>query len=196
MKISETNVRKLIITDAPMPEGRGVLDPISVYIEDFGPGAGKITITCFGEAWSHYWSHMGEQHTLATFFSKCDQHYLAGKLKNGIDHIIRDDDPASVEQALKRKIIERRLEDSFDKETARGLWNEVEYMAEGIAGNAIGDSESELLFHLFGDEWWHCLPKKTNPAYEYLCQIIKTVQAALRQLPVDNSLKSTVSSQS
>lgn len=40
----------------------------------------------------------------------------------------------------------------------------------------------ELLYEVFGDEYWYRTPKKPNHEYEYLCQIIKTVQAAFKEL--------------
>lgn len=107
MKITESTVKKITITNVQN------LDPVSVMVEDFGQGEGKITITCFGEAWSHYW----------------------------------------------------RREGDISKETARERWD-----------------SNELLYEVFGDEYWYCTPKKPNPEYQYLCRIIKTVQAGLREL--------------
>ena len=55
------------------------LDPVSVYWEDFGPGQGRVTITCYGEAWTAYWPAMGDR-TVAKFFSDCDDDYLVNRL--------------------------------------------------------------------------------------------------------------------
>ena len=52
MNIEKGVVEKLVITGASLTDGRGTLDPIAVMVEDFIPGAGRITITCCGEAWT------------------------------------------------------------------------------------------------------------------------------------------------
>ena len=176
MKIEQSQVTKLMIT------GVKDLDPVAVIVENFGPGAGKITITCFGEAWSNYWGSMCEQHTLESFFCKADKHYLAGKLKTGIKDRIRDTDPATIEQSIKTKIIKYRKEGDMEKAVARDCWDSSTWLCEGIADNNIGSEASNLLYTVFGDEWWCCLPEVPNPDYEYLCRIIETVKEAFKQL--------------
>lgn len=171
MKISKSTVEKLVITDAQMPEGLGTLDPITVFAEDYGPGQGKITITCFGEAWSHYWSHMGEKTKLAEFFRKCDEDYLAGKLKTGIQDEIEDDDEEGLTASLRDRIIKDRRIGDLDKNEARELWDD--------AGRVDWHDRADICYRVFGDEWWHLTPQKPNHEYVYLCRIIKTVQAAL-----------------
>jgi len=64
------------------------LDPITVFLEDFELSKGKITITCFGKAWTAYWGGMSGK-TVAEFFCSCDVHYLAGNLSD-IDSEITD----------------------------------------------------------------------------------------------------------
>lgn len=177
MKITESMVRKLVITEASRREGLGTLDPISVIVEDYGPGEGKITITCFGEAWSNYWSHMGENNTLMDFFLKCDKHYLVGKLKTGIEDRIADDDQDALERLLRERVIELRRKDDINKDTARETWGIIPLVDASNPG-----ASDTLLYDLLGDEWWYCLPKKPNPAYEYLCDIVEAVKGAFKQL--------------
>jgi hypothetical protein len=55
------------------------LDPVNVYWEDFGPGRGRVTITCYGEAWTAYWGAMGGE-TIRQFFSACDVDYISQRL--------------------------------------------------------------------------------------------------------------------
>ena len=167
MKITESTVKKITITNVQD------LDPVSVIAEDFGPGQGKITITCFGEAWSHYWSHMGETNKLADFFCSCDEHYLARKLKTGIKSEVDDDDPDALTELMRKEIIKDRREGDISKETARERWDRAENYDSRLDGH-------ELLYEVFGDEYWYCTPKMPNPDYQYLCRIIKAVQAALR----------------
>lgn len=63
--------------------GADRLDTINLYIENFGPGQGRIVVECFGQAWSHYWSHMGEDMTIETFLPTCEPDYVARKLYAG-----------------------------------------------------------------------------------------------------------------
>lgn len=60
--------------------GTGYIDPITVFLQDFGPGKGRIVIECFGEAYSHYWSAMGGDQTVRQFVVSCGRDYLVGKL--------------------------------------------------------------------------------------------------------------------
>ena len=55
------------------------LDPIQVYWEDFGDGRGRVTITCYGEAWTAYWGAMGDP--IKKFFTKADDEYIATRLQ-------------------------------------------------------------------------------------------------------------------
>lgn len=55
------------------------LDPIRVYIEDYEPGKGRITISSYDAAWVGYWGAMGGM-PITKFFIDCDAEYLAGNL--------------------------------------------------------------------------------------------------------------------
>ncbi|MET4817761.1 hypothetical protein, partial [Endozoicomonas lisbonensis] len=64
------------------------LDPVTFITEDLGNQRGKLTVDCFGEAWTAYWGAMGCD-SVAEFIDSCDRYYLAGKLSN-IDSTITD----------------------------------------------------------------------------------------------------------
>lgn len=55
------------------------LDPIRVYIEDYEPGKGRITISCYDAAWVGYWGAMSGQ-SIAEFFTRAHAEYLAATL--------------------------------------------------------------------------------------------------------------------
>lgn len=55
------------------------LDPIYCYFEDFGAGQGRITISCYGDAWTVAWGAMGDR-TVRQFVAGCNAHYLASSL--------------------------------------------------------------------------------------------------------------------
>lgn len=168
MKIEESTVKKLMIT------GVENLDPVAVMVENFGPGQGKITITCFGEAWSNYWSHMGDKTTLEQFFVQAGRDYLICKLKTGIQDEIDDDDSEALEKLLKLKIIKMRRQDDITRKQARDYWNQ----ATGIDWHDRHNVCPEII----GDEWWYTTPKKPNPDYEYLGRVVDTVKSAFKQL--------------
>ena len=73
VKIETSSVKKVYLTDII------ALDPISVYLDDFGEGKGQITITCSGEFWTAFWGNMGDSN-MTEFFLSCDNDYLSKKL--------------------------------------------------------------------------------------------------------------------
>lgn len=72
---------------AAVPEGVEVLripagdklDAIIVYFEDEAPGQGRMTIACYGDAWTAWWGSMGDR-TVRQFVAGCDAGYLSGAL--------------------------------------------------------------------------------------------------------------------
>ncbi len=75
MKVATSTIKKLTITDIDN------IDPIHVMLEDDGPGAGRITITCFNQSWTNYWGSMSDR-TISQFFRDCGNDYLGPKLSN------------------------------------------------------------------------------------------------------------------
>lgn len=73
MKIEPITVTALQITEAQS------LDPIRVFLQDFAPSQGQITIECFGQAWSACFIGMGKN-DIRSFFVRCDANYIAAKL--------------------------------------------------------------------------------------------------------------------
>ena len=73
MRVTKSTVERIEISDAPR------LDPIRVFIEDYEPGKGRITISCYDAAWVGYWGGMSGR-TVAKFFMDCDAEYLAGNM--------------------------------------------------------------------------------------------------------------------
>lgn len=184
MKVEQSTVVTMKITDVP------ALDPITVFLEDIEPRRGRITIRCYDKAWTAYWGGMGDN-TVSEFFCSCDEHYLAGNLSVGLRSEITDSD--CIQEAAFKEIISMRRgrfvrsfrtpgqmvrvgRNDISADEARELWDEVDFVDFG----SDGWNESELMQKIFGDEWWHRLPTKPNPEYQYLCRIIKAVQEGLR----------------
>lgn len=174
MKITESKVKQLTIS------GLERLDPIRVIMEDFGQGRGMITITCFGEAWSNYWGAMGEGAlgeyvTIAEFFGFCSVDYLAGKLKNGLEENLCDEQ--ALEDGCRKEVLKLRRESDIDMEEARVLWNEIDW----ADFDQPWQNNSDLFHKIFGDDWWHALPQRPNPEYVHLCRIVGAVKDGLKQ---------------
>lgn len=177
MKIEETTVTKLIITDVPR------LNAVAVYLEDHGPQRGKMTITCCGDAWSYFWGKMGAGYDMRKFFLSCDVNYLANKLRGSAPTY--EPDPDKLEAEARRHVIYYRRDGSLDKDEARekydlagelcDLWHEM---------NGHSEAFMKAMYKIFGDDWYECVPEKPHHQYEYLCRIVKTVQDALRMQEV------------
>lgn len=79
-------VEHFTIPARPHPiAGRGVLDPVDVYLHDLAPRVGRLVLVQWGRAWSCTWSAMGHQpdgtdSTVAQFLAGADADYVAGKL--------------------------------------------------------------------------------------------------------------------
>ena len=52
----------------------GNLDSVVVFLQDFGSGRGRLTVECYGQAWSSFWPAM--RGSLVEFILSCDDHYL------------------------------------------------------------------------------------------------------------------------
>lgn len=76
MKILESQFKKMELTD--LVEDFKI-DNVSVMVEDPHPGAGRITITCFGQAWTAYFNAIGRK-SMSEFFCACDEEYLIDAL--------------------------------------------------------------------------------------------------------------------
>lgn len=166
MKIEKSVVTKLLIT------GIQDLDPVHVYIDDMNANRGRVTITCFDESWSYFWGSIGEQ-TIAEFFCQCGEDYLARKFSTGIRETIVD--PSAIEKHAKAHVCEMRKDGDIEKDEARELFNEINHTSFDDP-----NSEPELMYRIYGDEWWWGLPEKANPDYEYLCRIIRAAKEALK----------------
>lgn len=169
MNTETSTVTKLRLTDLMSPSPH-CLDPVTVILEDDKPGKGKIIIECYGESWSSYWGGMGKKH-VAEFFCRCDDHYIAKNLSSLSGGIPDYEKLADVARA---QVIQLRRHDDLGHDEARDLFDRC--------GNLGSDKDSlnqTAMHEIFGDDWWHSIPEKTNPDYAYLCRIIGAVREGL-----------------
>lgn len=81
MHITESKVTKLVLTNLER------LDPVTVILEDLGKTQGKVTIDCYGKAWTCYWGSMGDG-GIAVFMNDANVQYIAGKLFGGDERVV------------------------------------------------------------------------------------------------------------
>lgn len=56
------------------------LDPITLIIQDFRPGVGRVVVECYGEAWAAFWGGMPGGKSVLEFLASMDPGYLHSKL--------------------------------------------------------------------------------------------------------------------
>jgi hypothetical protein len=171
MNVELSTVRKLRLTDLMVEPYK--LDPVSVILEDLGPSRGKIIIECFGESWSSFWPAMGRR-DIATFFCRCDEHYIAKKLSSVSGAIPNYDGLA---KKARKEVFCLRRDGDLSKVEARELFDQCHKLEEVEGADQI---DGFLMQEVFGDDWWYCIPEKPNPKYQYLCRVIKAVQSGIK----------------
>ncbi|MCU1736341.1 MULTISPECIES: hypothetical protein [unclassified Pseudomonas] len=196
LKVERSTVTKLVITGAPR------LDPITVFLEDFGRRAcptesnpnyqtaqDKITINCRDNSWNAYWGGMGPR-TAAEFVSDCDWHYILNCLDHGIGATVFSGD--ALYTLAKKCIFQRRRQQTgrhdwelgeLSKGEARELWHDIDAL-RGIESSNECWHHSRLLTELFGEEWHYSIDGKAveeNQKFTYLRRVVEAVQQALSQ---------------
>lgn len=173
MDIQHSQVTKVTIT------GADGLDPIHLFLEDLHPGAGRVVLSCYDQAWTSYWGGMGSQ-TIAEFLGTREVPYLAGRLVGGAQ--TQEADIPRLVAELRADIRKGRRSGRYDGEEAREHWEAVEAL-ENLEDSPDASSalwaHHTLLSELRGEEWWRNVPERGTKDYRYLCRILQAVQAAL-----------------
>jgi len=162
MQVEKSTTTKLYVTDVSN------LDPVTIYLEDNPPHRGKITIECYGKAWSYYWGNIGAK-SIMDFFVNCDNHYLSEKFDPHTPRTITDED--TLEKHAKQHILENRKTDYISRTEARDLWD----LTDGLCAD-----DNYALSRIYGDEWWDCLPQIPNHKIQYLYRILDVCKEAVR----------------
>ena len=179
LKIRESRILKLDI----QAKGR---DIIQVYLEDFDPGHGQITITCCGDSWTHYWPGMGDR-KIHEFFCDCNAQYLIGKL---LDYDKHDEfDADSTLKQIKKDLLKMRrygIGNGLSKDLARDTWHTIVNRLEGhesLDGFGLffaSNDGRDIADILYGGDWYCCCQQRKTADYRYLeSTIIPIVKAAL-----------------
>lgn len=156
------------------------LDPVRVMIENYEPGKGRITITCFGKAWTGAWFAMGGD-TVQKFMERASNDYLIGCLDSQLDSTTDADNDANL-VFVKSQIIKLRREQEIEAHEAREMWHEAEN-AEDVKVSCCDFLAGDKLLNLFGDDAWYAgWPMVPNHEYQYLERILNAVRAGLNEM--------------
>lgn len=174
MKIETMDVLAFTITDVER------LDPVRVMIENYEPGKGRITITCFGKAWTGAWFAMGGD-SVQEFIKRVSNQYLIGYFSPQMSSTVDDDNDANIE-FVKGEIIKLRRKDEISRHEAREMWGEAEGSSDVKAACCDCRGGSALLDLLGDDPWYAGWPSVPNHEYQYLERITNAVREALVSL--------------
>ncbi|HDL8284758.1 TPA: hypothetical protein PXQ99_001530 [Yersinia enterocolitica] len=159
--------------------GLECLDPIEILVDDYEPGKGKITITCYGKAWTASWCAMSGQ-TISQFFRRCGNDYLIGYLSPQLDQQIDGDNDDNI-IFVKREIIRLLRANDITKEKAREYWDAA-ISSEDVKSDVCKWISGSDLADLLGDDPYYAnWPMIENPRYRYLSRIVDAVKAGFEQ---------------
>lgn len=174
MKVEKSDVLAFTISDVER------LDPVRVMIENYEPGKGRITITCFGKAWTGSWFAMGGD-TVQAFIKRVSNDYLIGYFDPQLQSTVDDDNDANL-AFVKQQIIKLRQEREIEAYEAREMWIEAEN-ADDVKANCCDFLVGDKLLNLFGDDPWYAKwPSVPNHHYQYLERIIDAVRGGIAEL--------------
>src|SRR5690606_16693581 len=153
-KVTSSTVTRLYI------EGAASLDPITVFLEDFEPNKGQITVSCWGKSWTAFWGGMWDGLTVGQFFTKLNADYIIGYFSPQL-RSSKFSGEALVEKARKQILKDRRTF-CLDKDGARELYDEAGDLENAQSVDCLWGGHSDLLTRLFGDEWWYAADEATE----------------------------------
>ncbi|RYM59995.1 Uncharacterised protein [Serratia quinivorans] len=181
MKVTETKVQSIEITEVER------LDPIRVMAENYEPGQGRITITCYGKAWTSAWFAMGGD-TVQAFFIRVSNDYLIGNFAPQMQSEVDDDNDANTE-FVKSEICKLRRSGEIEQDKARDMWDTAD-CSEDVKGDCCACGRGSVLFDLLGDDTYYAnWPTVPNHEYQYLERILDAVREALKQVEVRDASK-------
>lgn len=61
------------------------LDPVAVFVEEYQPGASRIVVQCYAQAWTAYWGNHGKQKSAENFVLSCEVDYIVDNLIWGLN---------------------------------------------------------------------------------------------------------------
>ena len=177
MKVEAGTVTILRITDIPR------LDPIRVILDNGELGKGRITIECYGKAWSSYWGAMSER-TVEQFFVDCSNDYLIANLAVSLYESRFSGE--ALERDANRVIRHRRKGIGEWKPypltiTAAEELMKRTHVFQDCDGEGGAWANSGLLTEIYGQDWRSLIKaEEKNPEWSYLERICNAVREALK----------------
>lgn len=187
MNIEKTMIEKLRITEA------GSLDPIDVFIDKISDTSGKLTVNCYGESWTAFWSNVGER-GIVEYLKSAENEGIIEYLDGEINRHTKDWDAykellkshcKELDSEHQESIIdaidemdEERLEsqlrmdheDNFDCREILMDCGELQYSTDVLPDDIV-------IGNLFRSA--NRIPKKEHHRYVYLSKIVDAVKEAL-----------------
>lgn len=173
MQIKRTTVEKIRIED--LHESHR-LDPVEVIVENFDEGAGKITISCYGEVWTGFWGSMGG--TVEEFFQRVSNDYLINKMS---DYRATEPDYDADAGFLKKLILKERRSGNITTSEAKEALDFVE--SRSVDRNILANGYlPDCLLRIEGMcEPWHLdWPQMPSHKYAYLERILNLVREVIK----------------
>lgn len=116
------NVETSIVTKLQIT-GVDRLDPISIYLGDFAPCKGKITVSCYDKTWHAYWDGMWDGLTVDQLFCKLNAAYIIGYFNRSPSS--RCFNSEALADKARQLVVQMRRERYLDSENARDLFDEA-----------------------------------------------------------------------
>lgn len=173
MKLTETKVLSLEISELRD------FDPIRIMTENYGPGRGRITISCESRAWTSAWYAMSDR-TVEQFFCDCGNDYLISNMAGDIRSESDDDNDANV-AFMKKEVLRLRREGEVTKDEAFDCWSEIDGSYDIKGKICSGDTCISQVPYFSTDPWYLPWPSVLNPAFTRLNSMFDTVRDVLTQ---------------
>lgn len=173
MQIKRTTVEKTRIED--LHESHR-LDPVEVIVENFDEGAGKITISCYGEVWTGFWGSMGG--TVEEFFQRVSNDYLIDKMS---DYRAMEPDIDGDSDYLKSLILKDRRAGNITKFQAKNAWYYIDNYSPDRNSLCYGHIPEELeIIEGICEPWHFDWPQMPSHKYAYLERILNLVREVIK----------------
>jgi hypothetical protein len=168
MQVKSSNVvKKYEITDI-----KGC-DNITIFIEDFEKGVGRITIRCYATVWCAFWGAMGSD--CIDFFLRCENDYL-------IDNFNCTDSPNKLDEIDIDKLFEKAKKEIFNKRR-NGVYDEYEAREYYDVLSEVDEIDDfDYWSDILGDDWWRDIPERKNNHYRYLDKVLSVVREAFQYI--------------
>ncbi|QEG12201.1 hypothetical protein OMEGA_135 [Klebsiella phage vB_KaeM_KaOmega] len=173
MQIKRSTIEKIRIEDI---QDSHRLDPVEVIVENFEPGAGKITISCYGQVWTGFWGSMGG--TVEEFFQRVSNDYLIDKMS---DYRATEPDPDKDPEYLKSLILKHRRSRDITKDQAKQAWYYVDSYGPDRNSLCYGYVPEELqVIEGMCEPWYFDWPQIPSTNYAYLGRILDLVREVIK----------------